>query len=76
MRWLSCVIAFASSAQMQKTIVVAVNRYRVHKLYGKRQLYTTKLMAHDEDEVCKMGDKVRVEFCRPLSKRKVRGNFK
>mmetsp|Transcript_47641 Transcript_47641/g.96006 ORF Transcript_47641/g.96006 Transcript_47641/m.96006 type:complete len:136 (+) Transcript_47641:41-448(+) len=58
------------SDKMQKSIVVAVTRFRVHQKYNKRLRYTTKFMAHDEDEVCEIGDKVRITMSRPISKRK------
>ena len=56
---------------MQKSIVVAVSRYNLNYKYNKRQMYTTKLMAHDEEEVCDIGDRVRITMSRPISKRKV-----
>ena len=58
------------SNKMDKTIVVAIE-YRVkHPLYGKVVKRTYKLKAHDEDNVCAMGDKVKVMETRPLSKDK------
>ncbi|MCC8028362.1 MAG: 30S ribosomal protein S17 [Lachnospiraceae bacterium] len=58
------------SDKMDKTIVVAVE-YRVrHPLYGKIVKRTYKLKAHDENNVCGIGDKVRVMETRPLSKEK------
>lgn len=56
---------------MQKTIMVEVSRIKVNKKYGKGRLASKKYMTHDEDEVCNIGDKVRIEFCRPLSRHKV-----
>mmetsp|Transcript_79634 Transcript_79634/g.227371 ORF Transcript_79634/g.227371 Transcript_79634/m.227371 type:complete len:135 (+) Transcript_79634:74-478(+) len=58
------------SDKMQKTINVAVTRYRVVPKYNKRQRYTRKFMAHDEDEECRMGDRVRIKMSRPISKKK------
>lgn len=58
------------SAAMDKTITVAVERRVRHPLYGKIITRTTKVHAHDEDNVCQKGDWVSVEECRPLSKRK------
>uniref|UniRef100_A0A7S2H311 Small ribosomal subunit protein uS17c n=1 Tax=Octactis speculum TaxID=3111310 RepID=A0A7S2H311_9STRA len=58
------------SDKMQKSIVVAVTRFRVHPKYNKRLRYTRKFMAHDEEEVCEIGDKVRITMSKPISKRK------
>ncbi|HHL45892.1 MAG TPA: 30S ribosomal protein S17 [Gammaproteobacteria bacterium] len=58
------------SNKMDKTITVLVERKVAHPLYGKYIKRSTKLHAHDEDNVCKEGDIVRIEECRPLSKSK------
>lgn len=58
------------SSAMDKTITVAVERRVRHPLYGKIIRRTTKLHAHDEDNVCQNGDWVSVEECRPISKNK------
>ena len=58
------------SDKMQKTVVVAVDPVRRHRLYHKRITRTSKFMAHDEFEQAKPGDLVRIEETRPLSKRK------
>jgi len=58
------------SDKMDKTVVVAVNYVRRHPLYHKRITRTSKFFAHDENENCKVGDLVRIEETRPLSKRK------
>jgi small subunit ribosomal protein S17 len=47
-----------------------VNYVRRHPLYHKRITRTSKFFAHDENENCKVGDLVRIEETRPLSKRK------
>jgi len=58
------------SAKMQKTIVVEVER-RVQELRYKRTIKrTSRFMAHDEGNTAKLGDSVRIEETRPLSKRK------
>jgi len=58
------------SDKMDKTIVVAVE-YRVrHPLYGKIVKRTYKLKAHDENNECGIGDRVRVMETRPISKDK------
>ena len=58
------------SNKMQKSITVAVDRKVKHPIYGKFVNRTTKFMAHDEQNTCKVGDIVRIEETRPLSKRK------
>jgi small subunit ribosomal protein S17 len=58
------------SDKMIKSVVVKVRRFRQHKLYDITERYDRKFMAHDEDEMTKEGDEVRIELCRPLSKRK------
>ena len=58
------------SDKMDKTITVLVERKVAHPLYGKYIKRSTKLHAHDEQNVCKEGDIVRIEECRPLSKSK------
>jgi len=59
-----------SSASMDKTVIVnVVSRVR-HPLYRKTLQHTTKLYAHDVDNTCRVGDRVRVEETRPLSKLK------
>jgi len=58
------------SDKMDKTIVVAIETLVRHPLYGKSMKRTTKFKAHDENNECKMGDKVRIMETRPLSKDK------
>lgn len=58
------------SNKMDKSIVVAVNRKVKHPVYGKFISKTTKLMAHDEENKCNIGDTVRIAETRPLSKNK------
>lgn len=53
-----------------KSIVVLVTRRVMHPLYKKFIKRTNKFMAHDAENTCKVGDKVRIQECRPLSKRK------
>ena len=55
---------------MDKSIVVKVERKLKHPKYGKFLKRTTKLMAHDDQNSCNMGDKVKVMETRPLSKNK------
>ena len=56
------------SDKMQKTIVVVVERTVKHPKYGKIMRRRTKLHAHDENQVCKIGNTVRIRESRPLSK--------
>jgi small subunit ribosomal protein S17 len=58
------------SDKMDKTVVVAVNYVRRHPLYHKRITRTSKFLAHDENNLAKPGDIVRIEETRPMSKRK------
>ena len=56
------------SDKMDKTIVVAIKENEKHPLYGKVMKRTYKLKAHDENNTCGIGDKVKVMETRPLSK--------
>jgi len=58
------------SDRMDKTVVVAVERVGPHPLYQRVVKRTTKLTAHDEENQCKVGDRVRLIETRPLSARK------
>ncbi|MBB6001487.1 MULTISPECIES: 30S ribosomal protein S17 [Arcicella] len=58
------------SDKMDKSITVAVERKVKHPLYGKFMKKTSKLMAHDENNECGIGDTVKVMETRPLSKNK------
>jgi small subunit ribosomal protein S17 len=58
------------SNKMDKSIVVAVKRKVKHPIYGKFINKTKKLMAHDEENICKIGDTVKISETRPLSKNK------
>ena len=58
------------SNKIDKTVVVAVQRNVSHSKYGKTVKTTYKLKAHDEENVCQIGDKVKVMETRPLSKDK------
>ncbi|BCU06640.1 30S ribosomal protein S17 [Allochromatium tepidum] len=59
-----------TSSAMDKTITVVIERRVKHPLYGKFMRRSTKIHAHDEANSCNVGDLVRVEQCRPLSKTK------
>jgi small subunit ribosomal protein S17 len=58
------------SAAMDKTITVMVERQVKHPLYKKYIRRSTKFHAHDENNECGVGDVVRIEECRPISKHK------
>ncbi|MDD6735150.1 MAG: 30S ribosomal protein S17 [Clostridiales bacterium] len=58
------------SNKMDKTIVVAIEESVKHPLYGKVVKRTYKMKAHDEENTCAIGDKVKVMETRPLSKDK------
>jgi small subunit ribosomal protein S17 len=59
-----------SSNKMQHSIVVTVERKVKHPIYGKFISQTVKFMAHDQDNTCGIGDKVRIMETRPMSKNK------
>jgi len=59
-----------TSDSMDKTIVVAVERMKMHPLYKKRYIRTNKFKVHDENNEAKVGDRVRAMEARPLSKDK------
>ena len=58
------------SDKMDKTVVVAVRRFRKHPKNQKHMNFTKKYKAHDEGNECKTGDKVTIEETRPISKDK------
>lgn len=58
------------SNKMAKTVVVAVETRKVHPLYKKAIRFTKRYKAHDENNTCKIGDKVKIVETRPLSKEK------
>lgn len=58
------------SDSMEKSVVVKVEYLVSHPLYKKRIKKSTKFMAHDEKDICNIGDKVEIVETRPLSKRK------
>ena len=58
------------SDKMDKTVVVAVESYRPHPIYRKAVRRIKKFKAHDEQNACHVGDMVKIEETRPLSKEK------
>jgi small subunit ribosomal protein S17 len=55
---------------MDRTVVVAVETLGQHPLYGRTIRRTKKFMAHDDENQCRMGDKVKIMETRPLSRHK------
>ena len=58
------------SNKMDKTVVVRIDRYKRHRLYGKSMKVTQRYKAHDENNECRLGDIVRISETRPLSREK------
>jgi len=63
-------VGVVRSDKMEKTIVVSVETTTLHPLYKKYVVRSKRLKAHDEKNEAKIGDRVRVVECRPLSKEK------
>ena len=63
-------VGIVTSAAMQKTVTVAVDRLVQHSRYKKTLRRTSKFLAHDGQGVCGVGDRVRIVETRPLSARK------
>tara|TARA_B100001248_G_C27090694_1_gene322464 strand:+ start:245 stop:502 length:258 start_codon:yes stop_codon:yes gene_type:complete len=63
-------IGLVTSNKMDKSIVVSIQRRVKHPLYGKFVKMTSKFVAHDNNNECNEGDKVKIMETRPLSKRK------
>ncbi|MCY7406833.1 MAG: 30S ribosomal protein S17 [Alkalinema sp. CAN_BIN05] len=58
------------SDKMDKTVVVAIESRTTHPRYGKIVVRTKRYKAHDEENKCKIGDRVRIQETRPLSRSK------
>ncbi|GAB4345782.1 MAG: 30S ribosomal protein S17 [Cyanobacteria bacterium] len=58
------------SDKMDKTVVVAVENRAAHPKYGKIVVRTRRYKAHDEENQCRIGDRVRIRETRPLSRSK------
>lgn len=63
-------VGVVTSNKMEKTVVVSVETLVEHPLYKKRIKQTAKFKAHDEQNQCKVGDRVRIMETRPISKDK------
>ncbi|WP_071028094.1 30S ribosomal protein S17 [Peptoniphilus raoultii] len=64
------IVGVVTSDKMEKTIVVSVESFKTHPIYKKRYKNTKKYKAHDENNECGIGDRVRIMETRPLSKDK------
>jgi len=64
------VVGVVTSTSMEKSITINVVRRLRHPIYGKFVKKSKKFMAHDEANVCNVGDTVKITESRPLSKRK------
>lgn len=58
------------SDKMDKTVVVSVERFIKHPKYGKYRKTSKRYKAHDENNIHKIGDKVEIAVCKPISKDK------
>ena len=63
-------LGIITSDKMDKTVVVTVERLEKHPVFKKYIRKRTTFKAHDEKNECRMGDKVLIRECRPLSKYK------
>ncbi len=63
-------IGRVASNKMQKTVVVEVEVIKRHPLYHRNIRRSVRLKAHDEENSCQLGDRVRIELTRPLSRDK------
>ena len=63
-------IGLVESNKMDKTVTVRVSRLVKHKIYGKYIKRSTKFTAHDAENTCNIGDRVKITATRPLSKTK------
>lgn len=63
-------VGLVVSDKMDKTVVVTVENRTAHPKYGKIVVRTKRYKAHDEENKCKEGDRVRIQETRPLSRTK------
>ena len=64
------IIGRVVSDKMDKTVSVAIERLVKHPVVGKYIRRTSKLMAHDENNECRTGDRVAISECRPIARNK------
>ena len=63
-------VGLVVSDKMDKTVVVAIENRAPHPKYGKIVVRTQRYKAHDEENKCQVGDRVRIQETRPLSRTK------
>jgi small subunit ribosomal protein S17 len=63
-------VGVVTSNAADKSVVVKVENFVMHPLYQRFVRTTSKFMAHDEENACNAGDRVVIEECRPMSRRK------
>jgi len=63
-------VGVVTSSAADKSVLVKVENFVMHPLYQRFVRTTSKFMAHDEENSCNAGDRVLIEECRPLSRRK------
>ena len=63
-------VGVVTSNSAEKSIVVKVENFVLHPFYHRFVRTASKFMAHDEENSCNVGDRVLIEECRPLSRRK------
>jgi small subunit ribosomal protein S17 len=63
-------VGVVTSNAADKSVVVKVENFIIHPLYQRFVRTSSKFMAHDEENACNQGDRVLIEECRPLSRRK------
>lgn len=63
-------VGYVLSNKMNKTVVVKIERLTRDPMYGKILRVSKKFKVHDEENKCKVGNKVKIIECRPLSKEK------
>ncbi len=63
-------VGVVTSSAADKSVVVKVENLVMHPLYQRFVRTTSKFMAHDEENTCSAGDRVLIEECRPMSRRK------
>ncbi len=63
-------VGVVTSNAADKSVVVKVENFVMHPLYHRFVRTSSKFMAHDEENACNAGDRVLIEECRPLSRRK------
>ena len=63
-------VGLVTSDAADKSVVVKVENLVMHPLYQRFVRTTSKFMAHDEENTCNTGDRVLIEECRPMSRRK------